>query len=370
MYAVVPAGGSGTRLWPLSRAAHPKFLHDLSGGGRTLIQATYDRLAPLAGPERTYVVTGGAHAAGIARQLPDLPTSHLLVEPAPRDSAPAIGLAAALIARRDPDAVMGSFAADHVVRDEPAFRGAVSQAVAVASAGFLVTIGITPTAPDTGYGYLRRGEALPVGTLPVGTLPVGSAYAVAEFKEKPTLEVAQAYLATGRYSWNASMFVWQVAVFLAELRRQQPELHDGLSRIADAWGTPAQDEILGSIWPGLPKVTVDEGVMEDAAARGRVAMVPGDFGWHDIGDWNTLATVLPASAEGNVVLGEAAQHVAVDTWNTVVAPGSGRVVATLGVSDLVVVDTADALLVCPRARAQDLRLLVAALRAQGRDALL
>lgn len=358
MYAVVPAGGSGTRLWPLSRAARPKFLHQLSGDDRTLIQATYDRLALLAGPDRTYVVTGGSHAAGIARQLPELPAEHIVVEPSPRDSAPAIGLAAAIIARRDPDAIMGSFAADHVVRDEAAFRASVGAAVEGAAAGYLMTIGIAPTGPETGFGYLRRGDLI-----------AGGVYAVEEFKEKPAREVAEAYLATGRYAWNASMFVWRVEVFLAELRRQQPALHDGLIRIADAWGTPRQDETLGQVWATLPKVTVDHGVMEDAAARGRVATVPGDFGWHDIGDWDSLGTVLPASSEGNVVLGPAGDHLGVDTFNSVVAPGSGRLIATLGISGLVVVDTDDAVLVCPRDRAQEVKRIVEELSARGRDAL-
>ncbi|MEP6695461.1 MAG: mannose-1-phosphate guanylyltransferase [Pseudonocardiales bacterium] len=361
MFAVVPAGGSGTRLWPLSRATAPKFLHDLTGAEQTLLQGTYSRLAPLTGPEGIYVVTGGAHAAAVARQLPDLPAGQLLVEPTPRDSAPAIGLAASLIARRDPGAVMGSFAADHLVGDDPAFLAAVRAAAGVAGHGYLVTIGIAPTGPDTGYGYLRCGAPLDAG---------GPAYVLEEFKEKPAVEVAQAYLATGRYLWNASMFLWRVDVFLDELLRQQPALHAGLAAITDAWGGPAHDEVLGAIWPTLPKVSVDYAVMEGAAARGRVATVPGDFGWHDIGDWDTLGVVLPPSGEGNVLLGPANRILALDTRDTVIAAGSGRLVATLGVHDLVVVDTDDALLVCRRDRAQDVRAVVAALRGSGRDDLL
>ncbi len=359
MYAVVPAGGSGTRLWPLSRAADPKFLHDLAGDGRTLIQATYARLTPLAGPGRTFVVTGTAHAAAVARQLPDLPAGHLLVEPAPRDSAPAIGLAATLIARRDPAAVMGSFAADHVVRDEAAFLASVQAAADAAEQGYLVTVGIAPTRPETGYGYLRRGDPLPGGT----------AY-LAEFTEKPSRGLAERYLATGQYLWNASMFVWRVDVFLDELQRHQPALHAGLARIAHAWGSPEQDEILGEAWPALPKLSVDYAVMEGAAARGRVATVPGDFGWHDVGDWDTLGAILPAAPDGNVLLGPAGSHLAIDTRDTLVASGSGRVVATLGISGLVVIDTDDAVLVCRRDRAQDVRQLVEMLRADGRAALL
>lgn len=359
-YAVVPAGGSGTRLWPVSRAAAPKFLHDLTGVGRTLIQATYSRLLPLAGPDRMLVVTGGAHAAAIARQLPGLPAPQILVEPAPHDSAPAIGLAAALIAREEPEAIMGSFASDHVVRDEAAFRASVEGAAAAAQGGHLMTIGIMPTRAETGYGYLQRGEPL----------AGGSAHLVAEFKEKPAREVAEAYLADGGYWWNASMFVWRVDVFLDELRRQLPALHDGLVRIAEAWGTGRQDETLGTVWPSLPTVSVDHGVMEGAAARGRVGAVPGDFGWHDIGDWDTLAGLLPASPAGNVVLGPSSSHVGLDTMDTVVVPRSGRLVCTLGVTGVVVVDTDDVLLVCSRDRAQDVRQVVAQLRSDGHDALL
>jgi len=359
-YAVIPAGGSGTRLWPVSRAAVPKFLQDLTGGDRTLIQATYARLCPLAGPDRTFVVTGGAHAAGIARQLPHLPAENVLVEPAPRDSAPAIGLAAAVIARRDPEAIMGSFAADHVVRDEAAFRASVRAAADAAGRGHLMTIGIVPTRPETGYGYLQRGERLAGGA---GCL-------VAEFKEKPARDVAETYVASGGYWWNASMFVWRVDVFLDELRQQQPALHAGLVRIAEAWGTNRQEEILGSVWSTLPKVSVDYGVMEGAAARGRVGAVPGDFGWYDVGDWDTLAGLLPASSQGNVVLGPSSAHVGLDTDNTVVVSRSGRLIATLGVTDLVVVDTDDVVLVCSRGSAQEVRQLVTELRSHGHDALL
>ncbi len=360
MYVVIPAGGSGTRLWPLSRAAHPKFLHALTGDSRSLIQTTLDRLAALAPPARTFIVTGGAHAAGIARQLPDLPEENILVEPGPRDSAPAIGLAAAIIHARDPEAIMGSFHADHLVRDEEAFRAAVRAAAAVAREGYLVTIGISPTAPETGYGYIRQGAAL----------GDHDACRVEEFKEKPPRAVAEEYLASGRYLWNAGMFVWRTATLLEELARQLPDLHAGLARIAADWDTPRGVEMLAAVWPTLPKVTIDHGIMEGAAAWGRVATVPGRFGWNDVGDWDTLARVLAAGDDGNIVLGgdRAGLHLAIETRNSLIAPVGGRIVATLGLEDIVVVDTADAVLVCPRSRAQDVKKLVDALKAQGRDA--
>ncbi len=362
MYVVIPAGGSGTRLWPLSRAAHPKFLHALTGDRRSLIQATVDRLAPLAPPERTFVVTGGAHAAPIARQLPDLPADNILVEPGPRDSAPAIGLAAAIIGRRDPEAVMGSFHADHLVRDEAAFREAVRTAAAVAREGFLVTVGVTPTGPETGYGYIRQGEAL----------HGGAACRVEQFKEKPSREVAEEYLASGRYLWNAGMFVWRTATLLDELARRLPELHAGLVRIAADWDTPRGEETLAEVWPTLQKITIDHGIMEGAAADGRVATVPGRFGWNDVGDWDTLASILPGDEGGNVILGLengiGERHLAVDTRDSLIAPAGGRIVVTLGMRDIVVVDTEDAVLVCPRDRAQDVRRIVEALKDQGKHA--
>jgi mannose-1-phosphate guanylyltransferase len=358
-YAVIPAGGAGTRLWPLSRAGHPKFLHALGTGGRSLIQATADRLRPMADFERILVVTGGAHAAAIARQLPELPEDNVIVEPGPRDSAPAIGLAAALLARRDPDAVMGSFAADHLVADPVAYEKVLRVAIDAAADGHLVTIGITPTSPETGFGYIRCGS-------PLGT---GGALSVEEFKEKPSAEVARSYLESGKYVWNAGMFVWRVSAVLAEIERQLPELAAGLSRIAAAWDTARREEVLAETWPRLPRISIDHGVMEGAAARGLVATVPGSFGWNDVGDWDTLATVLPGDTDGNVVTG-GGSLVAVDTKGAIVSAGSGRTIALLGLRDIVVVDTPDAVLVCPRDRSQQVKHIVDELKSRGDASLL
>lgn len=357
-YAVIPAGGSGTRLWPLSRASNPKFLHLLTGTSATLLQATVERLAPLASPDTTYVVTGAAHAAGISRQLLDLPPANIVIEPSPRDSCAAIGLAAAIIARRDPRAVMGSFAADHLVGDGDHFVAVVRDAIAGAEQGFLMTVGITPTHPETGYGYLQCGMAL-------GDGPVRR---VEEFKEKPSIDVATGYVESGRYLWNGGMFVWQVEIFLRELRRQQPDMHAGLLQIAEAWGTPDQDSVLGARWPTLPKISVDYAVMEGAAAVGMVATVPGDFGWNDVGDFDTLGSVLPADEAGNVMVSPDSDKPDIllrDTTGTVVVLHTDRLVAVLGMHDVIVVDTPDALLVCPRDRAQEVKSLVEALKERG-----
>jgi mannose-1-phosphate guanylyltransferase len=355
LHAVIPAGGSGTRLWPLSRAGNPKFLHPLTGTAQTLLQATVIRLSDVSPITDTFVVTGTSHAAAVARQLPDLPEANIIVEPSPRDSCAAIGLAAALIARREPQAVMGSFAADHLVRDTARLTEVLAQAVAGAQRGLLMTVGITPTHPETGYGYLQCGEVIE-----------GPVRRVVQFKEKPSAEVAAEYVDSGQYLWNASMFVWRVDVFLGELKRQQPELHQGLSTIAAAWQTEDQERVMAELWPTLTKISVDYAVMEGAAQAGLVATVPGDFGWTDVGDFHTLGDVLAADAQGNVLVGEEKADVLLsEVTNCVIVPQSGRLVAALGVSDLIIVDTPDAVLVCPRDRAQEVKKIVDELKDRG-----
>ncbi|MPZ29231.1 MAG: mannose-1-phosphate guanylyltransferase [Micromonosporaceae bacterium] len=357
LHAVIPAGGSGTRLWPLSRADHPKFLLPLTGTTASLLQATVQRLARLAPAEQTLVVTGRPHAAAVAAQLPGLPPGNILAEPAPRDSGGAIGLAAAVIADRDPGAVMGSFAADHLVQDQARFETAVRAAVDAAGQGRLMTVGMRPTRPETGYGYVQCGD-------PVGD---GAIRRVRRFKEKPDHDLAVRFVDSGDYLWNAGMFIWRVDVFLAELARQQPMLHDGLVRIAAAWDTPRRADVLGEVWPGLPRLAVEYAVMEGAAQRGLVATVPGDFGWTDIGDFRNLGDLLPGDEAGNVVLPGApdSQVQLTDAGRVVVVPHGGRLVSVLGVEDLVVVDTPDAVLVCARDQAQDVKRLVDDLKAQG-----
>lgn len=349
-WAVVPAGGAGTRLWPVSRADSPKFLHDLTGSGRTLVQATVNRLRAVAG-DRVLVVTGHAHAARVREQVSDLPEDLLLAEPSPRDSMAAIGLAAAVLERKDPEAIIGSFAADHVIADQQAFADAVVEAVEVAArADRLVTIGIEPSYPATGFGYIQMGPRLPGHR---------TARRVRQFVEKPNAQRAASYLATGEFRWNAGMFVVRAGTLLDLLARWHPELAAGLRDIA------ADPSLLEERWEGLEKIAIDHAVAEPAADEGLVAVVPGGFDWDDVGDFKSLSGLLPPCEGGMTVVGDATQVKAIDAGGLVVS-GSGRLVAVVGLDDVVVVETDDALLVTSRERAQDVKLVVQALKDEGR----
>ena len=353
LWCVVPAGGAGTRLWPLSRESYPKFLLDLVGSGRTLLQSTWDRLLPLCGPRKMMIVTGEAHVDGVLDQLPELSESNVLAEPSPKESMAAIGLAAAVLLQRDPEAVLGSFAADHIISGRDAFESAVTEAVAVARAGYLVTIGIAPSHPSTGFGYIKLG-----GTLSIASAP--NARLVTEFKEKPDARTASAYLATGNYRWNGGMFVVKAKTLLDLLKSSVPELHEGLLKIAEAWDVGGKrEQTLAEIWPTLPKIAIDHAVAEPAAKAGRVAVVPATFGWDDVGDFSSLADLIPAEKGEARVLGDASLVVTESQAGGLIVPAAGRPIACLGVDDVVVVDTPDALLITTRARSQDVKKIVA-----------
>lgn len=362
-YAVIPAGGAGTRLWPVSRSRAPKFLHDLTGSGRTLLQATVDRLRPLAG-DGVVVVTGEHHVAACRTQVPELTADSILAEPSPRDSMAAIGLAAAVLQRRHGDVVIGSFAADQVLSGQAAFEQAVREGIQAARAGYVVTIGIAASRPSTAFGYVRSGASLGVEGAP-------TALHVRGFTEKPDAKTARAYLASGEYRWNAGMFITRTSVLLGHLAEQRPELHAGLQAIAEAWDTDDREKVVADVWPRLERIAIDHAVAEPVAAVGGVAVVPGTFGWDDVGDFNSLAALLPSADDaGSKVLGDAGDVVRVDSAGSVVVPSSGRLVAVLGLDDVVVVDTPDALLVTTRARAQQVKSVVDAVRARGLDELL
>ena len=372
IHAIIPAGGAGTRLWPLSRRGRPKFLLDLTGAGRTLIQGTAARLAPVAAT--TTVVTGIAHVAAVADQLPDLPRESILAEPAPRDSMAAIALAATVIAaRHGRDAVVGSFAADQTIADEAAFADAVRQAAALARAGWVVTIGIEATGPSTAFGYIHAGGAVGVAGAPDGRRVLG-------FTEKPDAATATAYLAAGDYRWNAGMFVTRAGVLLDHLAVRRPDLAAGIGAIGAAWSTPAREEVLASPWPGLEAISIDRAIAEPVAAQGGVAVVPAAMGWDDVGGFDALSELVPGCTRGKAAgvavlddsagAGPAADVTAVDSPGALAASTTGRKVVLLGVPGAIVVDTPDALLVTAPERAQAVKGVVDGLRAEGRDDLL
>jgi mannose-1-phosphate guanylyltransferase len=363
-YAVIPAGGIGSRLWPLSRADAPKFLHDLTGSGQTLLRDTWDRLEPLAGKDRIAVVTGRAHRAAVERELPGIPDKNVFLESEPRDSSAAIGLAAAILSRREPDVIIGSFAADHVIRGAQVFDWAVRQAVATAREGYICTIGIPPVEPSIGFGYIKKAGELVIDGAPEAAL-------VERFVEKPDLETAKTYFADRSYLWNAGMFIARADVLLAELAASEPELHAGLLELAEAWDDrDARGPVVDRVWPGLKKIAIDYAVAEPAAARGRLAVIPGHFDWDDVGDFASLAK-LNTHGRGNdlAILGQNARILA-DAASGIVVSQTTRVISLIGVKDIVVVDTEDALLVTTSEHAQRVKGVVDALKVNGRSEVL
>lgn len=358
-YAVIMAGGGGTRLWPLSRQATPKQSIQLLGSGsaaRTLYQIAVDRLLPTFPPERILVVTNSQYAPSLQEQRPAIPHGNFIIEPEPRGTAPALGLAALAVRQRDPHGLMACLTADHFMHNEPLFRRLLAAAAEVAKEDHLVTLGVTPTFPSTGMGYIQRGEAL-------GQFGEFAVYRVARFKEKPKLEAAQAMLADGLHSWNSGMFIWKAKRLMAEFARQMPDFHTQLRHIE------RDPSALNTVWAGVPNVTIDYGIMEQAQA---VAVIPaGALGWDDVGSWEAVFEVLPHDEAGNVVVGT--ELLGLDTRGTLVHAGNSRrkLVAMIGVKDLVVVDTGDVLLICPREKSQDVRAIVAALkqRADGKELL-
>ncbi|WP_306893016.1 mannose-1-phosphate guanylyltransferase [Agromyces albus] len=358
-YAVIPAGGVGSRLWPLSRADAPKFLHDLTGSGQTLLKDTWDRLVPIAGEQRIMVVTGRAHRAAVESQLPALADANIVLESEPRDSTAAVGLAAAILERREPGVIIGSFAADHVISGEALFRAAVTDAMTAADAGYIATIGITPTEPAVGFGYIECGDVLDVPGAERVT-------AVSSFVEKPDLETAKRYLAGGVHLWNAGMYIARADRLLEELARTKPELHAGLIELAAAWDDPAtRGPAVDRIWPKLEKIAIDYSIAEPAAAAGRLAVIRGHFSWDDVGDFASLAKLNTAGRSGELaILGENARVLS-DASSGIVVSRSKRVISLIGVHDIVVVDTPDALLVTTSEHAQRVKAVVDALRLGG-----
>jgi mannose-1-phosphate guanylyltransferase len=333
----------------------PKQLLPLAGAAdEPLIAATLRRLAPLVPAERVWISTGTRLVDATAAALPSVPRANFLAEPVARNTAPCIGLAASTIARTDPDAIVAVLPADHFISDEPGFLAVIGRAVEVAADGWLTTIGIVPTRPETGYGYIEVGDAIRDG-----------AHAVRRFVEKPTREKAEAFVAGGRHLWNAGMFFFRASVMRDAIAAHLPALAEGLARIeaAAAAGGDAEAKALAEVFPTLPSISIDHGVMEKA---NHIAVVPGDFGWNDVGSWEVTWEMAARDAAGNAL---PAGSIAIEAQNNLVrdlsSTGARKRWALVGVSDLVVVETDDAVLVIPRERAQDVRLVVEALNKRG-----
>ncbi len=353
LYALVMAGGGGTRLWPMSRRTHPKQMLKLFGE-RSMFQLAIDRLLPLLPLERVFVVTAEEQVDMLAAQYPQLPRENFIIEPMGRGTASCIGLSALHLHQRNPDAVMIVVTADHFILREDDFRNSLQAAQAVAQQGYLVTLGITPTFASTGYGYICRGARLGIAQ----EVPY---YQVSRFTEKPDAVTAEGFLQAGTYVWNSGMFVWRTARILEEIQRWMPDLHITLQALADAWASGTYDQVLERRWPTLQKETIDYGIMEKAS---KVAVIPVDLGWSDIGAWASVMALHTPDAQGNVWSGDI---VDVDTEKTMVLSSEERLIALIGVHDLIVIDTPDALLITRREDSQRVREVVGHLKAAGRE---
>jgi len=343
VYAVIMAGGTGTRLWPLSTREKPKQTHRFLGDD-TLFQEAVHRIKPLVGLDHVLVVAGNRIVEELGRQEPRIPEANFIVEPAGMGTAPCIGLAAVHVAGRDPESVMVVLTADHHIGDVEGFHAALRTAVDAANNGHLVTLGVKPTEPSTGYGYIEHGD-------PIDRVRGLGVLRVSRFTEKPDRATASEMVRSGRYSWNSGMFVWRVDRILEEFRSHMPELYDQLVVIGDAVGSSSYMEVLEASWGQMPRETIDYGVMEKASD---VVVVPVDIGWSDLGTWSSVMSLLPGDSDGNVVRG---RHLGIDTRNSLIF-GGDRLIATVGVRDLIVVDTGEALLICDKAQDQRVRDLV------------
>lgn len=361
LHLVIMAGGSGTRFWPESRRAKPKQFLTLAGE-RTLLQQAADRCRPWIPPERIHIVTNAAHVGETRRQLPDVPPEHILLEPCGRNTAPCIGLAALQVHTQDPDALLLVTPADHLIRPDGKFQSTVERAVALLRdhPRSSVLMGIPPTYPATGYGYIERAAPVRNGDT--------SAFNVQSFREKPTRERAREFLDTGMYYWNAGIFVWRAAYILQLIREFQPEIDARLTRLGQALGTSQWAAALADEFPGMPSISIDYGVLEPVAARQgsdeRVFVVPATFEWDDVGSWQALPRVLGRDPQENTITGP---QCGLDTRGCVIRTTPEHLVATIGVSDLVVVHTPDATLIAPKDDENSIRKLVALLEERGYD---
>ncbi len=353
-YAMIMAGGAGTRLWPLSRQARPKPLLSLVDNERSMFQISVERLLPLIDADRIYVVANPDLCVMLNEQTPDIPAENFIEEPRGKDTAPAVGLGALHIRHRDPDATMAVLTADHYIADEERFRAVLEAAFHLAGAGSVVTLGITPTYASTGFGYIERGRHV----TDQGDIPV---YELSQFVEKPAQARAEAMIADERYSWNSGMFIWPVARVMAEFEKHAKAMYASLGEIANAVGSPAYDDVLKRQWNDINPISVDYALMENI--QGDALVIPVEMGWSDIGNFGTLYDILSEQGEGGTT-SMVKDPVMLDSGDNLVF--STRLVATLGIEDLVIIDTDDVLLVCHRSRVQDVKKLVETLKKEQR----
>ncbi|MGZ6237960.1 MAG: mannose-1-phosphate guanylyltransferase [Syntrophales bacterium] len=346
MYAVIMAGGKGTRFWPKSRERMPKHLLDIVSP-RTIIQETIERIAPLIPKENILIVTGESHADELMRQVPHIPQENIIIEPLGRNTAPCIGLASLYIRRKSPHDVMVVLPADHLIEDASRFRNLLSIAADMASRGdYLVTIGIRPTGPETGYGYIEKGDLR-------AAINGENIYAVKSIREKPPLKQAKAFLKKGGFYWNSGMFVWNVETILRAIEKWLPQIHEGLIRMEDAVGTEGEREAVRRVYQTIPSISIDYGVMEKAD---NILLIDGDFGWSDMGSWDALWEVSNKDENGNA-MNCRDLFIGVNARNSLIH-SPRKLVTLLGVEDLIVVDTEDSLLICKRGSSQDVKKVV------------
>jgi mannose-1-phosphate guanylyltransferase len=355
LHAVIMAGGIGARFWPMSRKSKPKQLIDLFGKG-PMIEQTLDRTAPLVPLKRQWIVTNHEQMLMIRDAIPSFPESQFIIEPMGRNTAPAIGLAAVRLQKVDPDAVMAVLPADHLIDNVEAFRDCLSRAAAIVSdSDTLATIGIEPTRPETGYGYIQiDNSAVPL---------LEGIFKVKTFAEKPNEQTAKLFLESGEFLWNSGIFIWRVDTILRQIAENIPRWHSGLMEISQALDTPAEEEVIRQVFSSRKGISIDYGVMEHAP---RVAVVRGTFGWSDVGSWDEVWRLLPHDEQANACRGNT---IAVDSKNNLINVGK-KLVALVNIDNMIVVETDDAILICPRDKAQNVRNIVDALEKVGKDSYL
>lgn len=360
LYAVIMAGGGGTRLWPLSRRSRPKQMLSLTGDD-TLFQVAVDRLIGLLAPEQIIIVTVEEQAKELSLQKPEIPWENFLLEPMPRGTASVVALAAQAIQSKDPDAVMVILTADHFIKNVKQFHRLIECGKRVAEDGFLVTLGIEPNYPATGYGYIQRGKQL-------GEFDGLPFYQVLQFKEKPNVALAEEFLRNRDHDWNSGMFFWRADRILEEIKNLMPDLFSKIDVIQKAWNTPDRDAVLAKTWSTISPETIDYGIMEKAS---RVACIPAsDLGWNDVGSWDSIFDVLPADGNGNIILSE---NIAIESTKDtlIVSEDTGeKMIAAIGLDGIVVVDTPDALLICKKSETQKVKKIVDFLKKEGNQQLL